>query len=235
MNENNVIILPTYNEKQNIKELVPEIFKFYPEIQILVVDDNSPDGTAHEVKNLQRNFKNLKLLQRKGKEGLGKAYIHAFQDVLKDESVNSVIMMDADFSHNHKYISEMLREIKNYDLVVGSRYTKDGGTENWELWRRVLSYGGNLYCRAILRKGIHDYTTGFNCIKADILRKINFGALEFSGYAFIMGLKYHILKMGASVKEIPIIFYGRKEGESKISNHIIREGILAPLKLLFIK
>jgi len=235
MKENNIIILPTYNERKNISELVPEIFKLYPEISILVVDDNSPDGTANVVKELQKDFKNLKLLQRKGKEGLGKAYIHAFQEVLKDESVNSVIMMDADFSHNPKYIAEMLQEIKNHDLVVGSRYIKSGGTKNWELWRRILSFGGNLYCRIILRKGIHDYTTGFNCIKADILRKINFNALEFSGYAFIIGIKYHILKTGASAKEIPIIFCGRIEGESKISNHIISEGILAPLKLFFAK
>lgn len=233
MNLNNIIILPTYNERKNVRELVPEIFKLYPEISILVVDDNSPDGTVEEVKELQKKFKNLKLLQRKGKEGLGKAYIHAFQEVFKDESANSVIMMDADFSHNPKYIAEMLREIKNYDLVIGSRYIKNGGTKNWELWRRILSFGGNLYCRIILRKGIHDYTTGFNCIKADILKKINFNALEFSGYAFIIGIKYYLLKTGASVKEIPIIFHGREEGESKISNHIISEGILAPLKLLF--
>lgn len=206
-----------------------------PEIHILVVDDNSPDGTADAVKELIAEHPNLSLLKRPVKNGLGGAYIEAFKKLLVDEKVRNIIMMDADFSHNPKYLPEMLEEIKNYDLVIGSRYIKGGGITHWELWRRILSRGGNFYVRILLGRKIRDWSAGFNCIKASVLKRVDLDKIEFSGYAFVSGLKYFLLRAGASVKEMPIIFEERRSGKSKMSGNIIREGFLAPWKLLFTK
>jgi len=230
-----VIIIPTYNEKENIVQIISEIFKLLPGIFILVVDDNSPDGTADIVKSLQKKFPNLSLLLRNKKEGLGRAYINAFEEILKDKNVKKIVMMDADFSHNPKYLREMLKTADNFDVVIGSRHIKGGRTEGWELWRRILSKGANFYCRFIIRLPIFDYTSGFNVINTDFLRKINFSKIDISGYAFLIELKYLLWKEGASLKEIPITLKSRQGGESKISDHIIGEGVLAPWKMLFKK
>lgn len=231
----NFIVIPTYNEKENITFLVEGIFSIVDDISILVVDDNSPDGTAEAVSELMPRYPNLALLKRPEKEGLGGAYIEAFIKLLSDSEVENIIMMDADFSHNPIYLPQMFEEIKNYDLVIGSRYIKGGGITNWELWRRILSWGGNLYTRLILGWQVHDWTTGYNCIRAVSLRKIDLNKIEFSGYAFIMGLKFFLIKTGARPKEIPIIFEERRGGKSKMSGNIIREGILAPWYLLLKK
>lgn len=233
MNENDYIILPTYNERSNISDLILRIFELHPDINILVVDDNSPDGTRDAVKKLQKKYRNLLLMQRKKKEGLGRAYIDAFKTVLAKKDVRSIIMMDADFSHNPKYLETMFKKMDDYDLVIGSRYVKQGKIESWELWRRLLSWGGNTYCLLILRYPIFDWTTGFNCINPDYLRKIDLDKLDFSGYAFIIGIKYHLVRIGAKAAEIPITFEARRGGESKLSNHIIREGIPTPWRLIF--
>lgn len=227
-----VIILPTYNERENISPLIEEIFSLLPEISILVVDDNSPDGTAAVVKKLQMRYSNLSLLERPVKDGLGGAYIEGFKRLLADLDIKDIVMMDADFSHHPKYLPQMLREVENYDLVIGSRYIKDGGIAKWELWRKILSAGGNFYVRILLGRRVHDWTGGFNCIKADHLRKVNLDKIDLSGYAFIMGLKYFLIKASVAVKEIPIIFEARRGGESKLSHHIISEGIIAPWKIL---
>ena len=231
----NYIILPTYNEKENISSLVEEIFPLVLEIHILVVDDNSPDGTAELVKDLKHKYLNLELLERPLKNGLGAAYIAGFKKLLADKEIENIIMMDGDFSHNPKYLPLMLEQARNYDLVIGSRYIREGGVAKWEWWRKLLSAGGNAYARFLLGRNIYDWTGGFNCIKADFLRKVDLGIIDLSGYAFIMGLKYFLLRVGVSVKEIPIIFEARRGGESKMSGNIIREGILAPWKLLFTK
>ncbi len=231
----NVIILPTYNERENIGLLIERIFSLVPEIHILVVDDNSPDGTAELVKDLKNKYLNLFVLERPVKNGLGKAYIEAFKKLLSNLDVENIIIMDADFSHSPEYLPQMLEEIKNYDLVIGSRYIKDGGISNWELWRRLLSWGGNFYVRMLLGGRIRDWSSGFNCIRASTLKKIDLDKIEFSGYAFLSELKYRLFKSGAGIKEIPIIFEERRGGKSKMSGNIIREGILAPWKLLFTK
>lgn len=231
----NIVIIPTYNERENIGALIKEIFSAVPEIHILVVDDSSPDGTADAVKELMAEHQNLSLLKRPVKNGLGGAYVEAFKKLLVDEKVQNIIMMDADFSHSPKYLPEMLEEIKNHDLVIGSRYVKGGGITHWELWRRVLSRGGNFYVRMLLGKKIRDWSAGFNCINASVLKKVDLDKIEFSGYAFISGLKFFLLKAGASIKEIPIIFEERRGGESKMSGNIVREGFLAPWKLLLTK
>ena len=169
------------------------------------------------------------------KNGLGGAYIEGFKKLLVDHEVDKIIMMDADFSHNPKYLPQMIAEAENYSLVIGSRYIKNGGIAKWELWRKFLSSGGNFYVRILLGRRVHDWTGGFNCIKADYLRKVNMDKIDLSGYAFIMGLKYFLIKAGVNAKEIPIIFEARRGGESKLSHHIISEGIIAPWKILMKK
>lgn len=228
----NVIIIPTYNEGRNIKKLVQMIFDQIPNIHILVVDDSSPDGTAKIVKGLQNNFSNLQLLVRGKKEGLGLAYVHAYNEVLRDKEVVGIVMMDADFSHDLKYLPSMLYYGESFDVVIGSRYIKGGKIINWELWRRFLSRFANFYVRMIARLPIKDCTSGFNFIKADTLRKIDLSKIDSSGYAFLIELKYLLWETGAKIKEFPIIFRNRTDNESKITNHIIKEGILAPWKIL---
>lgn len=228
----NFIILPTYNEKENIGPLIEEIFSILPEIHILVVDDNSPDGTAVVVEDIMTKYTNLSILKRPEKNGLGGAYIAGFKKLLADSEIENIFMMDADFSHNPKYLLQMIAESENYGLVIGSRYIKGGGIAKWELWRKILSAGGNFYTQTLLGKHVNDWTGGFNCIKADRLRKVDLDKIDLSGYAFIMGIKYFLVKAGATVKEVPIIFEARRGGESKLSHHIISEGIIAPWKIL---
>ena len=228
-----IVLVPTYNEKENIAALIKDIFTSAPNIFIRVVDDNSPDGTARIVQELTNTYPNLSLMRRAGKEGLGIAYIDAFRAVLAEPDVRSLIMMDADFSHDPKYLPEMLRLIEANDAVIGARYIAGGGTEGWEWHRKMLSRFGNLYCRMITRMPIHDCTGGFNCIRIDMLRKIDLVKLSrFKGYAFMMALKYNLWSANARVSEIPIIFKNRTLGASKISQSIIREGIIAPWRIM---
>lgn len=228
----NVIIIPTYNEKDNISTLIPIIFDTIPEIFVVVADDNSPDGTASAVKDLSLRYPHLSLISRQNKDGLGGAYVNAFSKVLEDSEVKNVVMMDADLSHDPKSLVEMLKKSESFSVVIGSRYVLGGNTVGWEFWRKALSFWGNLYCRLITRMPIHDCTGGFNVIRAELLRKINLKKLDMSGYAFIMQLKYSLYKAGATFFEFPITFTNRTGGESKISSHIISEGVLAPWKMI---
>ena len=230
-----IIVIPTYNEKENISALVPEIFKIVPDVYVVVADDNSPDGTADAVRVLMQSYPRLSLFSRRAKEGLGRAYAAAFQKLLAESDVRTVIMMDADFSHHPRYLPAMLAESRAHSVVVGSRYVSGGGTEGWEGWRRLLSFGGNRYARLVTGLPIFDLTGGFNIIHTELLRKIDLSAFDASGYAFIIELKYRLWKAGADFAEVPIIFKNRREGESKISNHIIAEGIIAPWKMRFKK
>lgn len=231
----NVIVIPTYNEKENIVKLIPEIFKLIPDVFVMVVDDNSPDGTAETVREMAKDHPNLSLLFREKKDGLGRAYVHAFSELLKDKKVSRIVMMDADFSHDPKYLLEMLKESEKHSLVIGSRYIRGGRTVGWELWRRILSFGGNFYCRLVTGMPINDCTGGFNMISAELLRKVDLSNIDVSGYAFILEIKYLLWRAGAVIKEIPIVFKNRTGGESKISSHIISEGIVAPWKMRFKK
>lgn len=230
-----VVVIPTYNEKENIAVLVPEIFRIIPDIHVMVVDDNSPDQTGALVQSLMKRFNNLSLLMRDKKDGLGKAYIYAFQKILNEGKYQNVIMMDADLSHDPAVLPEMIRQSKDYSVVVGSRYIKNGSIVGWELWRRMLSLFGNHYCRVITRLPVCECTGGFNLMNTELLRRIDFKRFNSSGYAFIMELKYSLHKAGGTFKEIPITFKNRVGGESKISNHIITEGIVAPWKMILKK
>lgn len=234
--DKSIIVIPTYNEKENISLLIKKILEILPQIYILVVDDTSPDGTGEVVKNLKEKHPNLFLLTNPKKSGLGNAYIEGFKKVMKDNGFDFVVMMDADFSHDPKYLASLLSQKEKYGLIIGSRYVKGGGvTNHWEFWRRILSRGANLYCQIILHHKIKDWTGGFNCIGVRFLKKINFEQLKFSGYAFIISLKYLLIKAGAESKEVPIFFGERRGGESKISSGIIQEGIFAPWRLILKK
>jgi len=225
------ILLPTYNECDNIQDIVNAIFLHVPEAHVVVVDDNSPDGTHELVRSMQSTYPTLELLLREKKEGLGKAYIDGFKYFTKKGSVDAVLMMDADFSHDPASIPGLAETAKNYDVVVGSRYVAGGGTEGWETWRLLLSKFGNFYARSVVKMPVRDCTGGFNLIRTEFLKKIDFELMDMSGYAFQIELKYLLAKAGARFTEVPILFKNRVNGESKITNHIIREGIIAPWKI----
>ena len=180
-----VILLPTYNEAENIEKVVTLVMTSYPDVYIKVIDDNSPDGTATIVSRLMQKFPHLSLLLRKGKQGLGKAYMHGFQEAMKDQETTHVIMMDADLSHDPKYLAEMIRQSADFDVVIGSRYIPEGGTVDWEWWRKVLSWAANTYARIITRVPIHDVTAGFNCISIRALSSIDLNLINL--YPFLIG------------------------------------------------
>lgn len=231
-----VILLPTYNERENVALMVPEIFNVDPEFHVLVIDDNSPDGTGDEVRSLMQTYPHLKLLSRPNKNGLGEAYKAGMSQVLTDPTIEKIITMDADGSHAAEYLQDILHASDACDFVIGSRYVKGGGIENWEKWRFLLSKWGNVYARAITGLPIKDMTAGYMCFHANVLRKMDFSNVHASGYAFLMELKFFIVRtLACSFKEIPILFKTRRGGESKISSHIIREGLLTPWKLRFKK
>ncbi len=229
-----IILLPTYNERDNVRRLIPEIFSVDPNLHVLVIDDNSPDGTAEETRTLMRTFANLQLLLRPTKNGLGEAYKAGMLHVLADTNVERVLTMDADGSHSTEYLQDILRAGNTYELVIGSRYVPGGGIENWEQWRYLLSQWGNIYARTITHLPVNDLTAGYMCFNARLLRNIDFSHLQASGYAFLMELKFcAVYTLGCRFKEVPIIFKARREGESKISHHIIREGLKTPWRLFF--
>lgn len=217
-----IIIVPTYNEKENIAEIVPAIFEKTPQSHILVVDDNSPDGTAEVVHQMQKQFPNLHILSRAGKEGLGKAYLAGFQWAL-DRGYEFIVEMDADFSHRPEDLVNLLKAGETNEFVIGSRYTAGGGTENWTLLRKMISRGGSLYSRMILGFPIRDWTGGFNGWQAKVLQAIDLPTIRSNGYSFQIELKYKAAKKGFKFKEVPIQFADRKAGQSKMSGKIVLE------------
>ncbi len=225
------VVIPTYNEARNIGPLIQHIHGIAPFVSVLVMDDNSPDGTADVVTRVCRGDERVSLIVRPEKRGLGAAYIDAFRRLLGDPAVRRIVTMDADFSHDPAHLPALLAAAEHYDLVIGSRYVPGGGIARWELWRRQLSRWANRYVRAVLRKPVRDWTTGYQCISTNALRRIDLDAIDLSGYAFLQQLKYDLLRSGASWCEVPIVFQARREGESKISGFIIREGILGPWKM----
>jgi dolichol-phosphate mannosyltransferase len=226
-NPEGLVIIPTYNERDNIAKLIEQILYLPILVDILIIDDNSPDGTGEIVNTLQKNNTRVKLLKRAGKLGLGTAYIEGFKIAL-DQNYQFIITMDADFSHDPKYLPQLVDDLKNFDLIIGSRYVKNGGVKNWPLKRRLLSRLGNLYAKTILHTPINDNTAGFMAIRTNFLQKINLDKINGKGYAFLMELKYALFRHKAKIKELPIIFIERVLGKSKISSNIIEEGLLMP-------
>ena len=238
MEKESIILIPTLNERKNLEKLIPAIFELMPEISVLIVDDNSSDGTGELVKNLQNIHKNLFFLCRTENFGYGKACIEGFNEIRRLAMSSNfvefkyVVTMDADFSHDYRVIPEMLKYLDKYDVVIGSRYIAGGRIENWKLHRRILSKVANLYVRTILGLRIGDLTTGFNIYRKEILLRVNLSDIKSDGYAFLVELKYKLSILGAKLLEYPIVFYERREGQSKMSSKIIWESVKLPWKLL---
>lgn len=229
-----LVIIPTYNEKENIEKMVRKVFSLPVSFHLLIVDDGSPDGTADIVKRLMTEFPGrLFIEERKGKLGLGTAYIHGFKWALP-RGYEYIFEMDADFSHNPDDLVR-LREacVKGADVAVGSRYVKGGKISNWPMDRVLMSYFASLYVRSVLWVGIHDTTAGFKCYRRRVLERINLDSIKFVGYAFQIEMKYTAKKLGFKIVEVPITFTDRKEGQSKMSSGIFKEAILGVLQMRF--
>lgn len=228
-----LVIIPTYNEKDNVAQMLHAVFELPGEYHVLVVDDSSPDGTATIVKDLISVYsERLFLVERKAKSGLGTAYLHGFRWAL-NRSYEYVFEMDCDFSHNPADLGKLYGACKNgeADVAVGSRYIRGGKIKNWPERRVLLSKGASLYTRLITFMPVKDPTAGFVCYKREVLYTINFDQISFIGYAFQIEMKFAAWKLGFKIKEVPITFIDRKKGVSKMNKGIIREGIFGVPRL----
>lgn len=220
-----LIIIPTYNERENIAPLIDQVIKLNPGVEILVVDDNSPDKTSEVVKEKQLQYPNkVHLLSRPGKKGLGKAYLAGF-DWGISEGFEALIEMDADFSHRPEDLVTLVSKVQTHDFVIGSRYVAGGGTVNWGIFRKLISKGGSLYARMILGYPINDWTGGFNAWQTKVIEKIGTRNVTSEGYSFQIELKYKALKLGFKGVESPITFEDRRVGQSKMSSKIVIEAL----------
>ena len=226
-----LVCIPTYNEAENIELIAQAVLKAEPRVDILVVDDNSPDGTGKIADALAAKEPRLRVLHREKKEGLGRAYLAAFRWAL-EQGYTYIIEMDADFSHDPRYLPAFVDAAEaGADLVLGSRYVTGGGTVNWGIGRQVLSRGGSLYARTILGVDTRDLTGGFKCFNRRVLESIGLDEVKSSGYAFQIELTYRTLKKGFTVRELPIVFEDRRVGHSKMSRKIFLEALTMVWKL----
>ncbi len=215
-NRKTIIVVPTYNEKGNIQTIYGKIFKAAGGCHLLIVDDNSPDGTGRMADGIARKDKRVAVLHRHGKLGLGSAYVAGMKHAL-EQGYQNVIAMDADLSHDPSNIPKMLELARHYDLVIGSRYVKDGGMVNWTARRFIISRASNLYCQWVLGLTQDDCSGGFKCYRADLLRKIDLSKVFSPGYSFQVEILFRAVRAGAKAVEIPIIFVNRHVGESKLN------------------
>lgn len=220
-----VIVMPTYNEIENIENMVRQLFGMDLGLSMLIVDDNSPDGTGDIADRLAAEFPQLRVSHREGKLGLGTAYTHGFKIAVDEMGADCVFEMDADFSHNPKYIPDFLEAIRKHDIVIGSRYVDGGGTEDWGWTRKLISRGGSLYARTLTGMKIKDTTAGFRCFRTEVLRQIDFSRIDASGYGFQVEMSYVCTIMGFDIYELPIVFADRRVGESKMSKGIVLEAM----------
>lgn len=228
-----IVIIPTFNEKDNIALIIEAVFSLNQDYHILVIDDGSPDGTADIVKQLIQSYPNqLYLEERKGKLGLGTAYIHGFKWCL-NKDYQYIFEMDADFSHDPHDLERLYLacKIEGAQVAVGSRYVKGGQTENWPWDRQLYSRGGALYTKLLTWMPVQDPTAGFVCYKREVLEAINFDMISFVGYAFQIEMKFAAWKLGFIIKEVPIVFRDRKIGVSKMNKGIIKEGVLGVISI----
>ena len=228
-----LIIIPTYNEEENIEKLIKQIFSFEKEFHVLVVDDRSPDKTSQIIKQLQEEFpKRLFLEEREGKMGLGTAYIHGFKWALA-KKYSFIFEMDADFSHNPKDLIRLYKEVKdkNADMAIGSRYVKGVNIVNWPMSRLLMSFFASKYVKFITGIPVHDSTAGFKCYKRKVLESIDLDKIKFVGYAFQIEMKFKSWKHGFNIQEVPVIFRDRTEGVSKMSSSIFFEAFIGVIQL----
>lgn len=231
-----LVIIPTFNEKENIQRVLNRIFSLSVPLDVLIVDDGSPDGTAQLVKDFMKNNpERVFLIEREGKQGLGTAYIRGFEWAL-ERDYEYIFEMDADLSHNPDDLERLYNTAKEgYDLVIGSRYVKGVNVVNWPMGRVLMSYFASIYVKVVLGIKIDDTTAGFKCYRRKVLEAIDFSKIRFIGYAFQIEMKYTAWKLGFKLKEIPIVFTDRTDGESKMSKGIFKEAIWGVLSLRFRK
>jgi dolichol-phosphate mannosyltransferase len=232
----NIVIIPTYNEIENIEKMVRTVFGLPRDFELLIVDDGSPDGTGNKVKELQKEYPSkLHIEERKGKLGLGTAYIHGFKWCLARD-YDYIFEMDCDFSHDPKDLVRLLEACENgADLAIGSRYVKGGNVSNWDMKRILLSYFASIYVRLILWIPIKDTTAGFKCYSKKVLQTVDLDAVKFMGYAFQIEMKYRAYKKGFKIVEVPIMFTDRVLGVSKMSTKIFKEAFLGVIQMRFNK
>ncbi|WP_407944220.1 polyprenol monophosphomannose synthase [Marinifilum fragile] len=229
---NRLVIIPTYNEKENIESIVRKVFSLEKAFDILIIEDNSPDGTATIVKNLQKEFSQLHMIERKGKLGLGTAYIAGFKWALEN-NYEYVFEMDADFSHNPEDLVRLYEACANLggDMAIGSRYVSGVNVVNWPMGRVLMSYFASKYVRIVTGMKIHDATAGFKCYTRKVLETINLDKIRFKGYAFQIEMKFTTWKFGFNIIEVPIIFTDRTQGTSKMSGGIFNEAVWGVIKM----
>lgn len=236
-----LIVIPTYNEIQNLKGLTESVFQVVDskahlydvkEVNVLIVDDNSPDGTGKLADEIAKKEPRLSVLHRAQKNGLGKAYVAGFAWAL-DRGYDAICEMDADFSHNPSYLPEFWRLLKDHDVVMGSRYVEGGGVKNWGIGRKLISRGGSFYAQTILGMKVNDMTGGFNAWKRQVLEAVDISTLRSEGYAFQIELKWRAWKKGFKLEEFPILFEDRFAGKSKMSNKIIVEAMMRVASMKF--
>lgn len=228
-----IVVIPTYNEKENIENMIRKVMSFEKQFDVLIVDDGSPDGTGNIVKELQKEFDNRIFLEsRSGKLGLGTAYIHGFKWSI-NKKYDYIFEMDCDFSHNPEDLIRLYNAcaIEGADVSIGSRYCKGGKVKNWPLKRILMSYFASVYVRVILLISIKDTTAGFKCYKREVLEKINLDAVIFKGYAFQICMKYAAIKHGFKITEVPITFVDRLYGVSKMNSGIFKEAFFGVWKM----
>lgn len=224
------VIVPTYNEKENIEDLVDQLLALPLDIHVIVVDDNSPDGTGQIADNLAKERPEVSVIHRAGKLGLGTAYIAGFKHGLA-AGAQRLITMDADFSHDPSYIPALVELANYYHITIGSRYIPEGGVQNWEIQRRFLSWSANAFARAVLGLKAHDCTAGFRCYHREVLLNINLDRIFSNGYSFLVEMIFKCQRMGFTMGEIPIIFTNRQRGQSKISKREIYKAIYTVMRL----
>ena len=229
-----LIISPTYNERKNIGDLIEKIFKLNFSLNLLIIDDNSPDGTADVVKSFMKTNNNIHLIEREGKLGLGTAYCRGFEYALQN-GYDRIVQMDADLSHNPEDVLRLLQSSEIHDLVIGSRYTDGVNVINWPMSRLILSYFANWYARVITRVPIMDLTGGFKCFKRNVLEAIDFKSIHSEGYSFQIEINFLAYNKGFKLTEIPIVFSDRNVGESKMNKYIVYEAIWIVPKLFLRK
>jgi dolichol-phosphate mannosyltransferase len=227
-----LVIIPTYNEAENIEKIIDAVLKQSPELSVLVIDDNSPDKTADIVKRIKANNPRINLLERPGKLGLGTAYIAGFKYAINN-GYDYCFEMDADFSHDPNDLPRFIEQIDKYDLVIGSRYCEGVSVVNWPMKRLLLSFFACMYARIVTGCPIRDLTAGFKCYKRTALEGINLDKIKSDGYGFQIEIDFMIWRKKFKIKEIPIIFVERRAGTSKMSKHIVREAFLLVLRLRF--
>jgi dolichol-phosphate mannosyltransferase len=225
-----LLIIPTYNEIENIEKMLTRITNSYPDLNVLIIEDGSPDGTADVVKSFQEKHKTIHMIQRTGKQGLGTAYITGFKWAL-ERDYQFVFEMDCDFSHDPDDLPRLLEAAQSNDLVIGSRYIDGIRIINWPFHRLLLSYGASIYTRFITGLNVLDVTGGFKCFTRSALESLNLDRVFSNGYSFQVELNFKVWSKGLKIKEVPIIFTERRDGESKMSGGIVKEAVFAVIML----